>query len=107
MALKKKRVASGPIAEKAFWDTTDKNINMLVPWYLMAAYAYYEQDDPILEDVTFDRCSKTILEHWDKIEHMHKHLITKDMLIAGTYIGEYPNRVKGSVDQIRKDFNGR
>tara|TARA_B110000503_G_scaffold11957_1_gene16128 strand:- start:222 stop:464 length:243 start_codon:yes stop_codon:yes gene_type:complete len=80
---------------------------MLVPWYLMAAYAYYEQDDPILEDVTFDRCSKTILEHWDKIEHMHKHLITKDMLIAGTYIGEYPSRVKGSVNQIRKDFNGR
>ena len=84
-----------------------ENINMTVPWYLMAAYAYYEQDDPILEDVTFDRCSKTILEHWDKIEHMHKHLITKDMLIAGTYIGEYPSRVKGSVNQIRKDFNGR
>jgi hypothetical protein len=107
MALKKKRAASGPIAEKAFWDTTDKNSNMLVPWYIMAAYAYYEQDNPILEDATFDKCAKTILDCWDKISHNHKHLITKDMLIAGTYIGEYPNMVKGAVNQIRKDFNGR
>ena len=107
MALKKKRVASGPIAEKAFWDTTDKNINMLVPWYLMAAYAYYEQDDPILEDATFDRCAKTMSDHWDTIKHPHKDLITKEMLHGGTYIGEYPSMVKGAVNQIRKDFNGR
>ena len=28
----------------------DKNINLMVPWYLMAAYAYYKEDDPILSD---------------------------------------------------------
>lgn len=104
MPSKKKRTVSGPIAEKAFWDITDKNINMLVPWYLMAAYAYYQQDDPILEDMTFDKCAKTMLEHWDKIEHHHKHLITKDMLHAGTYMGEYPSRIEGAVKQIRHDY---
>ena len=29
-------------------DVIDSNINMTVPWYLMAAYAYYVEDDPIL-----------------------------------------------------------
>ena len=106
MPSKKKRIVSGPIAEKAFWDTTDKSINMLVPWYLMAAYAYYEQDDPILQDVSFDKCAQKMLSNWDDIEHMHKHLITTDMLEAGTFMGDYPNMVKGAVNQIRKDING-
>ena len=30
-------------------DVVDNNPNMLVPWYIMAAYAYYEKDDPILQ----------------------------------------------------------
>ena len=106
MPSKKKRIVSGPIAEKAFWDTTDKSINMLVPWYLMASYAYYEQDDPIIEDATFDRCAKNMLHHWDDIEHMHKHLITTDMLEAGTYIGDYPGMVMGAVNSIRESLNG-
>jgi hypothetical protein len=103
MVLKKKHVSSGPIAEKQFWDTTDKNNNMLVPWYLMAAYAYYEQDDPILEDTTFDKMAKKLKENWNEVEHMHKHLINTDMLDAGTYIGDYPQYVKGAVADIRNN----
>ena len=41
--------------EDACIDIVDGNINMSVPWYIMAAYAYYEQDDPILEDSEFDK----------------------------------------------------
>ena len=31
-----------------------ENLNMMVPYYLMASYAYYKQDDPIFTDMFFD-----------------------------------------------------
>jgi len=90
--------------EKACSDICDDNINMLVPWYIMAAYAYYEQDNPILEDVFFDRMARRLLENWGSIEHFHKDYLNTDMLKAGTYIGEYPSRVKGALDEIRSTY---
>lgn len=81
-----------------------KNINMMVPWYLMAAYAYYREDNPILSDSFFDEMAKTMLEVWDDIEHFHKHLITVDDLNAGTYLGEYPERVKGGLKSAREKY---
>lgn len=71
-----------------------QNINLLVPWYLMAAYAYYKEDKPILSDALFDEMAKTMLDQWDNISHMHKHHITKDDLRAGTFMGTYPSRIK-------------
>lgn len=90
--------------EKACAQVCEESINMYVPWYLMAAYAYYEEDDPILSDRTFDLIAKKILEHWDEIEHRHKNVLTKDMLTAGTFIGEYPSMVKGATASVRKDL---
>jgi hypothetical protein len=81
-----------------------KNINMMVPWYLMASYAYYVQDDAIFSDGFFDEMGKTMLAVWDDIEHFHKHLISKDELSAGTYLGEYPGHVSGGLQNVRKDF---
>ena len=77
------------------------NVNMMVPWYLMAAYAYYKQDTPILSDSFFDDLAKTLLAVWDDVEHRHKQYITTDMLNAGTYIGEYPGIVKGAVEELQ------
>ena len=81
-----------------------KNINMMVPWYLMASYAYYEESDPIFTDQFFDEMGKTMLEVWDDIEHFHKELISRDDLNAGTYLGEYPERVKGGLKSARETF---
>ena len=50
--------------------------------YLMCAYAYYELDKPLIEDFEFDQLAKDILENWNNIQHMHKHLLNKDMLIG-------------------------
>lgn len=86
---------------KTYCDNTDRNINMLIPWYLLSAYAYYVEDDPILEDNVFDRMAKKILENWDEIEHMHKSLLNEDMLKGGTYIGEYPSRIKPALEALR------
>ena len=90
--------------EKACTDICDDSINMYIPWYLMAAYAYYEDDDPIISDRLFDLIAKRILENWDQIEHIHKSYITKDMLQAGTYIGEYPTRIKGALNDVRLSY---
>ena len=90
--------------EKACTDICDDSINMYIPWYLMAAYAYYEDDNPIISDRLFDLIAKRILENWDQIEHMHKSYLTKDMLQAGTYIGEYPTRIKGALNDVRLSY---
>lgn len=79
-------------------------MNMIVPWYLMAAYAYYVDDDPIITDSVFDRLAKQMLDMWDMIDHVHKDLITKDMLEAGTYQGEYPSRIKYAVQALRSNI---
>ena len=79
----------------------DSNLNMAIPWYLMAAYAYYEEDDPILSDSYFDKLSVKILSNWDNIEHIHKDFVSKDTLEAGTFLGKYPSRVSGAVKQLR------
>ena len=90
--------------EKACTDICDDSINMYIPWYLIAAYAYYEEDSPIISDRLFDLIAKRILENWDQIEHIHKSYITKDMLQAGTYIGEYPTRIKGASNDVRLSY---
>ena len=81
-----------------------ENINMMVPWYLMASYAYYVQDDAIFSDGFFDEMGKTMLTVWDDIEHFHKEYITVDDLQAGTFLGEYPSRVESALNEVRKTF---
>jgi hypothetical protein len=79
-----------------------ENPNMTVPWYLMASYAYYIEDDPILSDGLFDGLANTMLKSWDTIEHWHKELITEEDLKAGTLlIRKFPNRVINAVKSLR------
>ena len=81
-----------------------KNINMTVPWYLMSAYAYYHQDDPILTDETFDMLGRMMIKEWDKIKHRHKEIITEGDLKAGTCLiklHEYPRLVIGALGDVR------
>lgn len=73
-----------------------------ISMYLMAAYSYYVEDDSIIGDWQFDLLAQWLLEHIDDLTHPHKHLLTKDDLRAGTYLGEYPERVKLSLNQYRR-----
>ena len=88
-------------------DVIDSNLNMMVPWYLMAAYAYYVEDAPILSDALFDKLAKKMIDKWDQIEHQHKDRLSLDMLHAGTYIGEYPSRVEDGLQQLREVYYGK
>lgn len=87
--------------DKDCLDLIDGNVNLIVPWYLMSAYAYYEEDNPILSDHIFDRLAKKMLKEYENIEHIHKDHITKDDLTAGTFLGEYPSRIKGALSALR------
>jgi len=65
--------------------------------YLMCSYAYYKLDTNLISDHEFDQLGKDILANYDNIEHMHKHLVTKEMLNAGTYLGDYPTMVRSAT----------
>jgi len=70
------------------------SLNRLVPIYLMSSYLYYEQDKNVLEDTQFDYLCKKLYDNWDSVEHMHKHLIDKDNLKAGSGYGiKYTNLI--------------
>ena len=80
----------------------ERDINMIVPWYLLASYAYYVENDPIFTDSFYDILSRKFKKEWKNINHFHKDLISLDDLSAGTYLGKYPNRVIGSLANLRK-----
>ena len=85
-------------------DILSKNENMTIPYYLMASYAYYKQDDPILSDGVFDALAKRILDNFMFIDHYHKDLINLDDLSAGSYLGKYPSIVIGALEHLRKNI---
>ena len=83
----------------------EKNPNMLVPYYLMLSYLYYEKNISLIEDTEFDNLCQTLLEKYDSVEHMHKHLVSKESLTAGTgYDIVYTNMIKNSAMQLKESW---
>lgn len=89
-------------AERIITNRITDNPNMLVPYYLMLSFAYYKQDDPIVSDAFYDKLARKLLKEYDNIEHYHKHLISKDALEAGSFLGEYPSIVEGALNDLRR-----
>ena len=96
-------MAGNKVNEKDIEKVLSYSNNMRVPYYLMLSYLYYKRDISIVSDGFFDNMAKSMLSDWDNISHMHKHLITTDMLEAGTYLGEYPLMVQDSADALIRD----
>ena len=81
----------------------DKNPNMLIPYYLMFSYLYYEKDIILIDDGEFDKMCRTLLEKYDDLEHMHKHLVSKGDLTAGTGYGiKYTEIIKNSAMTLER-----
>lgn len=77
---------------------TDISIHRLVPIYLMSSYLYYECDKNVLDDVEFDYLCKRLLDNWNDVRHIHKNLIDKDNLKAGSGYGiTYTNMIMSSA----------
>ena len=83
----------------------EKNPNMLVPYYLMFSYLYYEKNISLIEDTEFDKLCQTLLEKYDNVELMHKHLVSKEALTAGTgYDIVYTNMIKDSAMKLKESW---
>ena len=81
----------------------EQNENMLIPYYLMFSYLYYEKNISLIEDGEFDDMCKTLLEKLDSLTHMHKHLVKKESLTAGTgYDIKYTNLIKDSALKLKE-----
>ena len=83
----------------------EQNENMLIPYYLMFSYLYYEKNISLIDDAEFDGMCKTLLDKLDTLPHMHKHLIKKESLTAGTgYDIKYTNLIKDSAMRLRNTW---
>ena len=83
----------------------EQNENMLIPYYLMFSYLYYEKNISLIDDAEFDGMCKTLLEKFDTLSHMHKHLVKKESLTAGTgYDIKYTNLIKDSAMRLRNTW---
>ena len=84
--------------------------NVMVPWYVLASYAYYHLDQPVISDMAFDRLARRLLIDWKQTEHQHKHLISEDALRAGTMLlseDEYPSVAKDAAKALLRDLMGQ
>ena len=83
----------------------EQNENMLIPYYLMFSYLYYEKNISLIDDAEFDGMCKTLLDKLDSLTHMHKHLVKKESLTAGTgYNIKYTNLIKDSAMRLRNTW---
>ena len=81
--------------------------NCMVPWYVLASYAYYHLDQPVISDMAFDRLARRLLIDWKQVEHPHKRLISEDALRAATMLlseDEYPSVAKGAARSLLADL---
>jgi hypothetical protein len=95
------RGAKPKTADRYVRSIVDHNANMLVPHYLMACYAYYVMDNPIISDELFDHMTKRLIKEWHDVTHWHKEHITMDDLVAGTgFAISYPVRTRCAAERL-------
>ncbi len=77
--------------------------NMLVPWYLIASWAYFVCDHPLLTDARFDQLCRELDAEWETVGHRHKDLVDRAWLSAGTCglaRTAYPASVRGAAAHL-------
>ena len=81
-----------------------ETISLSVSWYLMASYLYYHEDESLLSDELFDGLCKVMDARWGEITHVHKHLVERGDLSAGTgftlALEDYPSIVKSAAERL-------
>ena len=94
------------IHDEFFLEMSDRNPNLLVPWWLMSVWAY-ENADPILSDAVFDVLVTRLGSQWDSVEHTHKHLLDRDAIKGRMGLkGECPNIIIGSAMMLQNYGTG-
>lgn len=88
--------------------TVDENAEMLIPWVLMSAYAYYQLSVPLVEDHVYDEWCKRLSRVWWRVSHRHKHLITFSQPTVGVLLKEedYPEITKSATHRLLIEYGG-
>jgi hypothetical protein len=86
---------------------TNQNKNLLIPWFILTSYAYYEEDKPLLSDACFDSLCKRLSQYYFEIDHIHKDLLLdetqgEEIKFHTGHFLKYPERIKYVVEEIRK-----
>lgn len=78
------------------------NHNKLVSDFLIYCCAYYKYGKSLISDMEFDTIVHTLKDEWDNVEHMHKHLITMEMLdtTSAYHIKDYPQIVENITREL-------
>ena len=78
--------------------------NSMVPWWLMASYAYYHHDMSIISDGLYDQLARDIQTNWASLDHPRKRLITEEHLQAGSLYDlaalDYPSRTRHALAHL-------
>lgn len=85
----------------------EENANRLVPFMLMAAYAYYHTDHEMVPDWLFDEWYARLKRTRWRIKHPHLHLInTRGAGSGGCVLGirKYPSIVIGALGHWRERY---
>jgi hypothetical protein len=82
------------------------NKSMAIPWFIMASWAYYVEDDPIVTDACYDFVFKFMLTYWKDITHIHKDIVFAALGAGCTtgsgYAIKYPNKIRYAVSSLRR-----
>ena len=92
---------------KSNLDIWRTNPNMLVPYYLMHSYIYYQLHDSIIKDYEYDEMCKQLKDKWESIKHYHKNLVDTNALGAGTgYQLKYNQRIISAATLLYEQHKG-
>ena len=87
------------------------NPRLMVPWYLMASYLYYEHNTSILSDPWFDHLCARLLEWRPLLAHQHLHLVEPEALEVGTGFqldfDNFPRLITDAARHLAKNLEGK
>jgi len=74
-------------------------------WMMMAAYGYYVEDDPLVDDATYDEWYHYIKECAATLDHPHAHLINLEGggSSGAIMLTDWPAQVAGAVAHYRRE----
>jgi hypothetical protein len=86
-------------------DRIASNPNLLVPWWIMAAWTYDRVgSETLISDALFDEIAVRIDREWETITHWHKPLLDRRMLKSALAIrGQWPLRAMHAAESLLRD----
>jgi hypothetical protein len=70
-------------------DTLGKFPTAPFGWYMMAGYAYYQKQRPIISDECFTELETYIIANWDEIRHPSKTLFKREEVAKGSALVDF------------------